>query len=117
MEQIDRPSNLVTALEIVDNIIWDGGDGLDGSTFNHEARLGTQRLPLGADDLTACLGICFQLVILCLPLAELLSAAGLLHMLHTDMDTLPDDAAINLKINQFIRNQNVYIDSTLSLTV
>jgi hypothetical protein len=38
-------------------------------------------------------------------------------MLHTDMDTLPDDAAINLKINQFIRNQNVYIDSTLSLTV
>jgi hypothetical protein len=25
-------------------------------------------------------------------------------MLHTDMDTLPDDAAINLKINQFIRN-------------
>jgi len=79
--------------------------------------LGTQRLPLGADDLTTCLGICFQLVILCLPLAELLSAAGLLHMLHTDMDTLPDDAAINLKIYQFIRNQNVYIDSTLSLTV
>ena len=115
--RLDRPSNLVTALEIVDNIIWDGGDGLDGSTFNHEARLGTQRLPLGADDLTACLGICFQLVILCLPLAELLSAAGLLHMLHTDMDTLPDDAAIYLKINQFIRNQNVYIDSTLSLTV
>lgn len=97
--QVDRPNNLVTTLEIVDHIIRDGSDSLDGSTLDHEARLGTQWLPLGADDLTTRLGVCLQLVVLCLPQAELLSAAGRLHMLNADMDTLPDDAAVNLKIH------------------
>jgi hypothetical protein len=53
-------------------------------------------LPLGADHLTTGLGVGLQLVILGFPQAELLSAPGWLHMLHTDMDPLPDDAAINL---------------------
>ena len=95
--QVDKPNSLVSSLEIVDHIIRDGSDGLDGSAPNHEARLGAQRLPLGADDLATRLGISLQLVILCLPQAELFCAAGRLHMLHTDMDTLPDDATINLK--------------------
>ena len=101
--QVGRPNNLVSTLEIIDHIVRDGGDSLDGSSLNHEARLGTQRLPLGADDLATCLGVRLQLVILCLPQAELFCAAGWLHMLHTDMDTLPDDATINLKRQQFIR--------------
>ena len=94
---VDRPNNLVSSLEIIDHIVRDGSDGLDGGALNHESRLRTQWLPLGADDLTTCLGIRLQLIILCLPQAELFCAAGRLHVLHTDVDTLPDDATINLK--------------------
>jgi hypothetical protein len=89
--------SLVTALEIVDHIIRNRSDCLECSTLNHEARFGSHGLPLGADHLTAGLGIRLELVILGFPQAELLRATGGLHMLHADMDPLPDDAAVNLK--------------------
>jgi hypothetical protein len=94
--QADRLKILVTTLEIIDHIVRDGGDSLQCCTLNHEAGLRTLRLPLRADDLTTSLGICLELVVLDLPQAELLSAPGWLHMLHTDMDPLPDNAVPNL---------------------
>jgi hypothetical protein len=103
IEQVDRENILVPTLEIIDHIIRDGGDCLDCSTLDQEARLGTLRLPLGADDFTTRLGICLQLIVLCFPHAELLGAPGWNHMLHTDMDTLTDDAAIDLEQQQSIR--------------
>jgi len=92
-----QESSLVTTLEIIDHIIRNRSDCLKRSTLNHEARFGSHRLPLGADHLTTGLGIRLELVILGFPQAELLCASGGLHMLHTYMDTLPDDAAINLE--------------------
>ncbi|KAG8088639.1 hypothetical protein GUJ93_ZPchr0010g8240 [Zizania palustris] len=95
--QVDRSNILVTTLEIIDHIIWNGGDSLQCSTFNHEARFRALRLPLRADDLTTSLGICLDLIILDFPQTKLLSAPGWLNMLHPDMDPLPDDAVPNLK--------------------
>jgi hypothetical protein len=91
-----RTSTLVTTLEIVDNIVRDRGDRLDRGALNHEPWLGTCRLPLGADDLATGLGLRLELVVVDLPQTELLLAPGWLHMLHTDMDPLLDDAVTNL---------------------
>jgi hypothetical protein len=97
---------LVTTLEIIDHIIRNGSDSLEHNTLDHEARLRTHRLPLGADHLTTGLGICLELVVLGFPQAELLCATGWLHMLHTDMDPLADDATINLTTNTSLNRVN-----------
>ena len=88
--------SLVTALEIIHDVVGDGGDRLDRGALDHEPRLGTCGLPLGADDLAAGLGLRLELVVVDLAQAELLLAPGWLHVLHTDMDPLLDDTVTNL---------------------
>lgn len=88
---------LVTTLEIVDHIVGNGGNSLQCGTFHHETRFGPFRLPLGADDLATSLGLGLQLVVLDLPQREVLSAPGWLHVLHSHMDSLPDDSVAHLK--------------------
>ena len=96
-------SSLVTTLEVIDHIIWNRSDCLNCSTLDHEARLRTQGLPLGADHLTTGLGIRLELVVLGLPQAELFRASWWLHMLDTDMDPLADDASINLSNKNYVK--------------
>jgi hypothetical protein len=66
--------HLLTTLEIIDHIIWNGSDCLKCSTLNHEARLRSLWLPLGADHLATGLGIGLQLIVLGFPELQLLSA-------------------------------------------
>lgn len=94
--QADNPNTLVTTLEIIDHIVGNGSDSLNCGTLDHEPRFRAERLPLGADDLTARLGFRLELVVLHFPQAELLSTPGWLHMLNTDMDPFPDNAVSNL---------------------
>ena len=66
--------DLVTALEIINNIIWNGSNSFQCRTFHHETRFGTLWLPLCADNLTSGLSLSLQLIILLLPETKFLSA-------------------------------------------
>ena len=65
---------LVATLEIINNIVWNGSNSFQHRTLDHETRFWALRLPLCANHLTLCLGLCLELIILYLPQFEFLSA-------------------------------------------
>ena len=87
---------LVTAFEIVDDIVGNRSHGFQRSTFHHETWFRTLRLPLSADFLSLSLGISLKLIILDLPQAELLRAPRGHHMLHTHVNPLSDYSVSDL---------------------
>lgn len=88
----------VTAFEVVDHIIWDGGDSFHGGTLNHETGLRPFRLSLRADPLPTNLGLCLQLIIADFPQLKLLLTPRRLDVLHPDMNPLPNDPVPDLAI-------------------
>ena len=74
----NRPNNssngLITTLKIIDDIIWNGCHSFQCCTFHHETWFGALWLSLCANDLTFCLCLSLQLIILQLPLTEFLGA-------------------------------------------
>lgn len=66
--------DLLTTLEIINDIIWYGSNSFQSSTLYHETRFGSFWLPLGANDLALCFSLYLELIILHLPQLEFLSA-------------------------------------------
>lgn len=54
----------VTALKVIDHIIRNGSDCLQGGTGNHKPGLGSFRLSLCADSFSTSFCLCLQLIIL-----------------------------------------------------
>ncbi|WZZ79917.1 hypothetical protein YC2023_100489 [Brassica napus] len=69
-----RSRRLIASLEIVDDIVRDWSDSLQGHTFDHESWFGSFRLPLGAYCLAFGFGCSLELIVLLNPQLELLCA-------------------------------------------
>jgi len=98
-----RKYNLITSLQVIDDIIWNRCHSLECRCIKDKATFGSCRLPLGANFLTPRLSLSLQSVISLPALQEVLSTSWWLDMLNSHMKPLLYDPMTNLEKIQFQR--------------